>query len=125
MVEIDTAKMTHLIDRIKSQICCLSDILSDLHLWIKSEQGLYNSDEETVVLIKRKFFEIEQSVKNFKKIVRSMDKAIISCDFTQSKALGIIENVESFSLKAKSENLKINDLTKISEILSDYKFDVR
>lgn len=123
MVEINTKKMIHFSDRIKSQIYCLNDISSDLYLWLKSEQNADESDAETVEAVKRQSYEIDQTIKELKKMVRSIDRTVLACVSAQHKASEIVESVECGFSGQRKENLKMNDLTAISEILADYKFN--
>lgn len=126
MVEINTEKMIHLIDRVKSQIHCLNEISSDLSLWIKFEQKSDGLDEEIIETVKRQSYELDQTIKSVKKVMSSMNKTVVACITAQRRALEIVENVDGyFSGKHKKENLKLNDLTAISKILSVYNFDVR
>ena len=122
MVFVNTDKLTELSDRIKSLTMSLNEISADLYLLSKGEKN--SEDEEVIAVIKRQVDEMEQSIKILKKTALSMEKSVILCKSTEMKSLRIVESSDFSSVAFKNEKIKMNDLTQISSVLSDFKFDV-
>lgn len=122
MVFVNTDKLTELSDRIKSLTMSLNEISTDLYLLSKGEKN--SEDEEVIAVIKRQIDEMEQSIKTLKKTALSMEKSVVLCKSAEMKSLRIVESSDFSSVALKNEKIKMNDLTQISSVLSDFKFDV-
>lgn len=124
MVEAELIKTTDIIYRIRSKAKDIDVLCEDLRLWLISEQNNNDNHEIDDVAIMHNIMKMEHTAKMLRKNARILGKIVSLYDSTQRKALKIIESAESFVALPKEETLKINDLTEVGKLVSEYKFDV-